>query len=224
MYKIIRTTLSAILFLCCSITFAQDHPPYWDDVQAIKAYDKIYAAPQNPILFIGSSSIRLWVDFAKTFKEYTVLNRGIGGAVISDTERYLDDLVFAYNPKQIVIYVGENDLVKAASGDEVFKRFKQFYTHLRAKLPRVPVIYLAIKGSPSRTALFSKAVRANALTQNYLKQQRYTTYVDVFNPMLDKQGKMRPELFKNDCLHMNAMGYSIWNKLLFSLLIKDKGK
>lgn len=199
---------------------AQDKPPFWEDVQTIKAYDRIYAPPKDPILFIGSSSIRLWVDFAKTFKEYTVLNRGIGGAVTNDTDRYLDDLVFPYHPKQIVIYVGENDLAKSPDVETAVSDFKKLYTHLRAGLPEVPVIYLAIKGSPSREKSFASVIRANSLIQEYLKTQKNVVYLDVFKPLLDAQGKMQPQLFKEDMLHMNASGYKIWNKLLIPHLLK----
>ena len=88
---------SSIFFLLFNFnSFAQDKPAYWDDIQAIKQYDRIYAPPKDPILFIGSSSIRLWVDFTKTFKDYTVLNRGIGGAVTTDVDRYLEDIVFPF--------------------------------------------------------------------------------------------------------------------------------
>ncbi|WP_442587622.1 GDSL-type esterase/lipase family protein [Pedobacter sp. AW31-3R] len=221
MYKLIKTVFLGGTLLFCQSVVAQEKPRFWDDVQAIKAYDMIYTPPANPILFIGSSSIRLWVDFNKTFKDYTVLNRGIGGAFISDTDRYLDDLVLPYHPKQLVIYVGENDLGNAQDGDAVFEGFKTLYTHLRAKLPDIPMIYLSIKGSPSRTPQFAKGIRANQLTKAFLKDQKNIKYIEVAEPILDAKGKMQPELFKEDCLHMNASGYQIWNKLLMPELLKD---
>lgn len=201
-------------------SFAQDKPPFWDDVQIIKGYDKIYSPPKDPILFVGSSSIRLWVDFIPTFKDYPVLNRGVGGTRTNDIDRYLNELVFAYHPKQIVLYVGENDLAAAADGDAVFADFKKLYTDLRRGLPEVPLIYIAIKGSPSREKLFSKAIRANFLISEYLKKENNVVFLDVFNPMLDAKGKMQPRIFKQDMLHMNASGYKIWNKLLIPYLSK----
>jgi len=217
-------TLVVGLFLIpvsSSSTFAQEKPPFQDDVNAIKAYDKIYAPPSSPILFIGSSSIRLWVDFTKTFKNYTVLNRAIGGAVTSDVDRYLDDLVFPYQPKQLVIYVGENDLLKSPDAEAVFLDFKKLYTDIRAKLPNTPIVYISIKGSPSRKQYQAKALEANRLISAYIKGQTHITFVDVYQPMLDKNGAMQPHLFKNDMLHMNASGYAIWNKLIIPQLLKD---
>lgn len=212
---------AALTFTIQPDSFAQSKPPFWADIQAIKAYDQIYSPPENPILFIGSSSIRLWVDFTKTFKNYTVLNRGVGGESTSDTDRYLDDVVFPYKPKQIVIYVGENDVFSASGGAVIFVDFKKLYTNLREKMPDVPVIYLSIKGSPSRKEHFKKVMEANALIQQFLKGEKNATFLDVFHPMLDKHGEMQPELFKEDMLHMNAKGYKIWNKILMPHLIKD---
>jgi len=212
---------AAFLFLSNVNSFAQDKPAFWDDVQAIKQYDRVYAPPKDPILFIGSSSIRLWVDFTKTFKDYTVLNRGIGGAVTTDVDRYLEDIVFPYHPKQLVIYAGENDLIKAATGDAVFEDFKKLYSDIRAKLPVVPIVYIAIKASPSRAQYLSKGIRANILVKDFLKGDKNTVFLDIYQPMFDKDGKMQPKLFKEDMLHMNAAGYAIWNKLLKPHLLKD---
>lgn len=212
---------STFLLLFNFNSSAQDKPAFWDDIQAIKQYDRVYAPPKDPILFIGSSSIRLWVDFTRTFKDYTVLNRGIGGAVTSDVDRYLEDIVFPYHPKQLIIYVGENDLIKAASGEEVFQSFKKLYTDIRAKLPVVPIVYIAIKASPSRAQYLSKGIKANQLVQEFLKREKNTVFLDIYKSMFDKKGEMQPKLFKEDMLHMNATGYEIWNKLLKPYLLKD---
>lgn len=222
MHKTIKSVLfsTLLVFFFGSNSFAQDHPPFWNDIQTIKAYDKIYSPPQNAILFIGSSSVRLWVDFAKTFKDYTVINRGVGGTVTEDIDRYLEDIAFPYHPKQVVLYVGENDLIKSPDAQTVFASFKKLYQHLRTQLPNTPLIYLAIKGSPSRIQYQDKAKQTNLLISQYLKGEKNTTFIDVYQPMLDKSGKMQPLLFKEDMLHMNATGYQIWNKLLIPHLLK----
>lgn len=223
MYKFFKTVLLSVILISLFnlASFAQDKPPFWNDVQTIKAYDKIYSPPQHPILFIGSSSIRLWVDFTKTFKDYTVLNRGIGGTVTADIDRYLEDVAFPYQPKQVVLYVGENDLIKAPDAETVFADFKKLYTHFRTGLPNTPLVYIAIKGSPSRAQHQAKAKQANLLISQFLKGEQNAVFVDVYQPMLDKQGNMQPALFKEDMLHMNGTGYRIWNNLLFPYLLKD---
>jgi len=224
MFNLIKSTLYTGAFVClfsCRSSAQEQQAPFYNDIQTIKAYDRIYAPPEEPILFIGSSSIRLWVDFSKSFKDFTVLNRGIGGAVTEDIDRYLEDIAFPYHPKQVVLYVGENDLLKAPDAETVFTAFKKLYVHLRTKLPATPLLYLAIKGSPSRIQLQDKAIKANQLISTFLRGEKNTTFIDIYKPMLDKDGKMQPGLFKSDMLHMNGTGYAIWNKLLIPKLMKN---
>jgi lysophospholipase L1-like esterase len=43
-------------------------------------------------------------------------------------------------------------------------------------------------------------------------------FVDVYYLMLTKDGKMRPELFLDDNLHMNENGYMIWKDAITPFL------
>nr|WP_199157904.1 GDSL-type esterase/lipase family protein [Pedobacter sp. ASV2] len=212
---------SLIFFLSIS-AFAQKKPAYWDDVQAIKHYDAMYKAPVNPVLFVGSSSIRKWDDLTQVFAKYNGLNRGIGGAVINDITFYLKDIVFPYQPRQIVLYVGENDLPdEKVTPDTVLNRTINLYKSIRAKLPNIPIVYISIKPSPSRDKFRAKAIASNRLIEKYLAGQQNVVFVDIFKPMLTKTGALRPELFLEDMLHMNAQGYAIWRKAIEPKLIKN---
>jgi lysophospholipase L1-like esterase len=211
----------AIFQLLDVAAFAQKQPNFWGDVQTIKKYDQMYAPPTNPVLFVGSSSIRKWDDAERVFADYKVLNRGIGGAVINDITFYLNDIVFNYKPRQIVLYVGENDLTDATeTADTVLNRTKMLFNKIREKMPDVPVVYIAMKPSPSRDKFAEKAVAANALIKQFLAQQKNTVFVDIY-PLMLKDGKSRPELFVGDMLHMNKQGYAIWENAVRPYLIKN---
>ena len=192
--------------------------PYKDDVEAIKHYDNMYPQPEHPIVFVGSSSIRLWKDFTQKFGKYGAINRGIGGAVVNDIIRYTDDLIVRYQPRKIILYVGENDLPnEATTPDSVLHRTIRLYTLIRAKLPNVPIIYICPKPSPSRDQFQAKAIETNRLIRNFLTTKTNVVYLDIYTPMLTN-GKSRPELFLNDMLHMNEKGYAIWEKKLAKYL------
>lgn len=215
----------AMLLLLISITIlqvgqAQDNPPFWDDVQTIKHYDQMYAPPANPILFVGSSSIRKWEDMERTFASYDVMNRGIGGAKVNDIIFYLNDIVFPYHPREIVLYVGENDIPDGATPDTVLERTKKLITGIRERLPETPITYISIKPSPSRDKYRQTVQDANSLIKEYLETQHKITWVDVFTPMLTKDGNSRPEIFQSDMLHLNKDGYKIWKELIQPTLIK----
>lgn len=198
---------------------AQTQPNFWEDVQAVKRVDKIYKAPEHPILFVGSSSIRKWDNLHLVFPKYNVLNRGIGGAVVNDIVYYLDDLVFKYQPRQIVLYVGDNDLPKA-SADTILSRTKILINKIREKLPTTPIVYIAIKPSPVRAQYLQKAATANQLIKAFLATQSNVKFVDVYSIMLTKELKPRPELFVDDMLHMNAEGYALWKRSVEPHLLK----
>lgn len=189
------------------------------DVSVIQQYDKIYKPAKNPILFVGSSSIRKWVTLQRDFGNYVVLNRGVGGFVLNDLIFYADQLIFKYKPRQIILYIGENDLPKkTATVDTVFQRFVKLYTLIRSKLPNIPIGYIALKPSPSRSKFLDKAVAANKLIQQYLENKPNAKFIDIFTPMT-KDGKVRPELFVGDMLHMNPKGYGIWESLVRPYLL-----
>jgi lysophospholipase L1-like esterase len=209
--------------LFISVSLAQTKPHFWDDVQTIKKYDQMYAPPVHPVLFVGSSSIRKWDDLQRVFADYKALNRGVGGTVINDIIFYLNDIVFNYQPSQIVLYVGENDLIDATeTADTVLNRTIVLFNKIREKLPEVPIVYIAMKPSPSRDKFAEKAVAANGLIKQFLAKQKNTAFVDVYPLMLSNDGKSRPELFVGDMLHMNKQGYAIWEKAVRPYLIKNE--
>ncbi|MBW4888550.1 GDSL family lipase [Mucilaginibacter sp. HMF5004] len=213
--------LVLVLFVCfAGAGLAQTKPAFWDDVQAIKAYDKMYQVPAQPIVFVGSSSIRKWDGLQVTFGGYNVLNRGIGGTFINDIIFYLDDMVLRYQPRQIVIYVGENDITSAdETADTILNRTERLFKAIRTKMPEVPIIYIGFKPSPSREKYVQKTIATNQLLRKFITSQSKATFVDVF-PLMMKNGKMMPELFVGDKLHMNAKGYAIWEKAVMPYLLK----
>ncbi|GAA3944339.1 GDSL family lipase [Chitinophaga oryziterrae] len=216
-----KLLLLVFLIIAGETLSAQNKPVYWEDVQTIKKYDQMYEPPYQPILFIGSSSIRKWNDLERTFADYVVLNRGIGGAVVNDITYYLNDIVFPYHPRQIVIYVGENDLPdEQSTADSVLNRTKRLIEGIRAKLPEISILYISIKPSPSREKYQPKAIEANRLIREYLKEDKNITFIDVFSLMLTPEGKLRPELFVGDMLHMNGQGYKIWRAAVEPYLLK----
>jgi lysophospholipase L1-like esterase len=205
-------------------------PPFWKDIQNFKKQDSIHLPPKNAILFIGSSSFTKWTDVQDYFPEYTIINRGFGGSSLLDQIRYANDIIFPYEPKQIVIYCGENDLASSdtVTAQMVFDRFKELYQMIREKT-KAPVAFISLKPSPSRRHLFLKMQEANRLIQEFINLQKSALdstpinieFVDVHQKMLNESGQPMPDIFLQDSLHMNAKGYAIWQKEIQPYLIKD---
>lgn len=219
--KALVSTLLIILFLLAATCQLQAQEGLWGEIKAFKKQDSLQPPPKNAILFVGSSSFRLWHDVQAAFPGYTIINRGFGGSTLPDVIQYADDIIFPYQPKEIVIYCGENDISSSdtITSKTVFIRFEKLFTLIRKKMPKVPVVYVAMKPSPSREKFHQKLMQANLLIKNYLAKQSKTAYVDVYKLMLEN-GKPDETLYVGDRLHMNAKGYAIWQKALKPYLIK----
>jgi len=204
-------------------------PPFWSDIRNFKNQDSISFPPKNAILFIGSSSFTMWKGMQDSFPGYKIINRGFGGSTLLDQIRYVNDIVFPYEPKQIVIYCGENDL---ASSDTVIApivldRFMQLCKLIRAKT-QAPIAFVSLKPSPSRRHLIPKMLETNRLIEYFIWASKNpfdsTTitfhFIDVHSKMLNQQSQPIPEIFLDDSLHMNAKGYAIWKKEIEPYLIK----
>jgi len=211
-----------ILFIDLNSVAQQQKPAFYDDVQAFKKQDSINAPKKNAIVFIGSSSFTMWKNVQEMFPEYPIINRGFGGSTLPDVQRYLDKILFPYQPKQVVIYVGENDVASdTVDSRMVTERFKSLFQTIRQSLPGVPIVYISMKPSPSREKYLPIIKQANQMINNFLYQQKNTGYVDVYSRMLDASGKPKGDLFLDDKLHMNEKGYAIWQEALKPYLLKN---
>ena len=201
---------------------AQQCPPFWDDILFFRKKDSIQFPPKNAILFIGSSSFKNWTDVQDYFPGYTIINRGFGGSTLKDVTRYVYDILLPYQPKQLVIYCGENDLASAEnpSAMDVVLRFKTLYGIVRQNLPNTVVHYISMKPSPSRKHLLLKMQEANKQIETFLKKEKKAGFINVYNAMLDATGEPKREIFLEDQLHMNASGYAIWKKIIQPYLLR----
>src|SRR5438093_1816424 len=114
------------------------------EIAAFEARDRTNPPPKNAILFIGSSSIRMWKTLAQDFPEHKVINRGFGGSEISDSVHFADRIVVPYRPTMIVMYAGGNDINAGKNPERVAADFKAFVEKVRTKLPETRIAYISI--------------------------------------------------------------------------------
>jgi lysophospholipase L1-like esterase len=181
---------------------------------AFAAADLKKAPPAGGVLFVGSSSIRLWDKLEEQFDTVPVVKRGFGGSRLSDCVKYLDRLVIKYRPRLVMVYAGDNDLAEGGSPQDILSRFKAFTDGVHRRLPGTQIAFISIKPSPARRALIDQARAANELVRAYAESHPRVEYVDVFSPMLTADGKPRPELFRRDALHLNDTGYALWRAVM----------
>ena len=187
------------------------------EIEAFKKWDAKNSFPENAILFVGSSSIRMWKTH-KGFPGFPVINRGFGGSHISDVLYFYNDLIKKYRAPIIVFYAGDNDI----AGDKSIEQVKDDYIKLVGKIktdnPEVKLIYIPIKPSISRWQYWDKMNQVNMLVKKYNENDKNLYYIDLATPLLDESGNPKKDVFISDGLHLNKKGYAIWEKLLTAML------
>jgi lysophospholipase L1-like esterase len=169
--------------------------------------------PVNAVLFVGSSSIRLW-DLAKSFPDLVAINRGFGGSQICDSTLRADDLVVKYRPRLIVFYAGDNDVNSGKSAEQVHVDFTAFVAKVRKSLPKTPIVFISIKPSFARWDQRESQREANRRIAADCEKDETLEFVDVWPVMLGENGDPKKEIFQPDRLHMNDEGYKLWVELL----------
>lgn len=186
---------------------------FWEkSFRAWSAQDRKSSA-KGGVLFVGSSSIRLW-PLASSFPSLPTVNRGLSGSHVDDVLHFADKLVFPYEPKVVVVYAGENDIGAGAAPTRVFDEYRTFVKLVRARLPETRVVLLSIKPSVIHRPLWGEMREANRLIEEFAATDPMLRYVDVATSMLGPTGGPRRELFQEDGLHLNAAGYALWTKLV----------
>ncbi|MEQ1903047.1 MAG: GDSL-type esterase/lipase family protein, partial [Pirellulaceae bacterium] len=180
--------LIAILLTCLSTidtASAQSEPQDFHDssrwkaeIAAFEQADQDQIPPENSILFVGSSSIRLW-DLKRSFPSMVAINRGFGGSQLADSVQFIDRIVLKYKPLACVLYAGDNDLAAGKSPERVFADFAEFGAILQRHLPGTTLHYISIKPSPSRWKMVDRVRRTNELIRTYCELNDTLFFVDI---------------------------------------------
>lgn len=206
-------TLAALVFLC-----PQDKADKWEkDIAAFETKDKASPPPQNEIVFVGSSTIRMWKT-AEAFPDLKVINRGFGGSEIADSVKYADRIILPYKPRIVVVFAGGNDINSGKTPEKVADDFKALVGKIHGALPRTKIYFLSLFPNVKRRAQDEKCVKVNELIQAFTKTDERLSFVDTASKMRAADGGPRPELLRDDGLHMNEECYKIWNEIVGAIL------
>jgi hypothetical protein len=213
-----------LLLVTSSTLTAQNRTPpqpdpsrYEEAIRSFEVWDSKNSVPENAVLFVGSSSIRLWAT-RDCFPRFPVINRGFGGSHVSDVNHFADRIVLPYKPKVIVFYAGDNDIEAGKSPQRVFDDYRRFVSLVHAELPKTRVIFIPIKPSLSRWVLWPQMKEANAMIRGFSEKDDRLFFADTAAPMLGRDGQPRADLFVEDGLHLNAKGYKLWTGVLMPLV------
>lgn len=208
-----------ILVFGCSPKFSkyQNAAKSWEsEIQKLVALDNVEIYPDDAVLFIGSSSIRLWDNIRNDMAPYTPIQRGYGGAKFSDLIFYTDRLVYPHDFKALVVFVA-NDIANTADDKtpkEILELFQEVVRIVRIKHPQKPIFLIEITPTNSRWEVWNETKKANELLKEYCRKTDNLHFVDTAEHFVGADNKPRTELFREDQLHLKQAGYDIWATLI----------
>jgi lysophospholipase L1-like esterase len=202
---------------CLFVIIGIDGPDplrFKENIDALIGKKQVQKIEPGGIMFLGSSSIRMWESLEKDFEKYPVYNLGFGGSHISDVLYYFEDLVLPFKPSLIVFYEGDNDLASGKSPEQVFHDFKEFHKLIKQDLPGIHIGFIAVKPSPSRWHLRKNYELLNQKILSYSLEVGNITFIDIYSHMIGPEGRPIPSLYLKDSLHMTPEGYDLWEKMI----------
>jgi lysophospholipase L1-like esterase len=190
----------------------------WEkEMEAFAFRDQQSPFAPGGILFVGSSSIRLW-QVEKAFPEHRVLNRGFGGSQIRDSIEWFDRVIAPHRPRLMVFYAGGNDIHAGKDARTVIADARELFEKVRAVLPETKILYLSIAPNPARWKEIETVRKVNKAILAMTEEFTFVRFVDVGASMLGEDGLPLPQIYRADQLHMNEEGYAIWNRIVKPLL------
>jgi len=214
----------SVIILLLFLNSCKDKPepvqyPFENEIQNYEAIDKKTPTPDNPILFVGSSSIRMWKTLEEDMAPLIVINRGFGGSQAHQVIHYLDRIVLPYNPKAIVVYEGDNDIASGKSPQQFVDECKKIVQLVHDELSNVPILFLSVKPSFSRIQFEPQRKLANQLLLEYCETGDLLKFIDVSATMFDESDQLKKDIFLEDQLHMNEKGYQLWIEIIKAELL-----
>jgi lysophospholipase L1-like esterase len=199
-------------------------PNAWESsILSFEAQDRRQPPPAGVIVFTGSSSFTLWSDMEHDLAPLPVLNRGFGGARMQDVVHYAERVLLPYRPRAVVLFAGTNDIAepKPATARQVYEGYRAFVQCVQARLPELPIYFVAITPSPSRWKYWPIVQEANRLIREHTQSDPHLRFIDLTDHLLGPDGRPDRSLYRFDRLHPNRKGYLIWTEVIKPILEAD---
>jgi GDSL-like Lipase/Acylhydrolase family len=219
MQRYLLLSISVILLACSPVKKYRDLPEVqvWEkDIQKFEQLDKSEKYSQESVLFAGSSSIRLWTTLESDMSPYPVIQRGYGGARLSDFAVYAGR-IFAPHPCRAIVLFIANDITGSESDKspgEIAALFRYVLKTIRKTHPDTPVFWIAVTPTAARWSVWDKIQKASSRIKKICEHYSNTWFIRTDFAFLDEKGNPRTELFIDDKLHLNREGYAVWTAII----------
>jgi lysophospholipase L1-like esterase len=201
-----------------------EDPLVWEaDIAVFEVAAQAAPPPVDAVVFVGSSSIRLWGSLVQDMAPIPVIQRGFGGAKLNDLVHYADRLVNVYQPAAVVVFAGSNDITPGSvkTPKQLLSSYREFIARVRADNSELPVYYVAITPSPRRWEVWPNARAVNAAIKDYSQSTPGLFFIDTGQALMNAEGEPDSDNYMFDGLHLSDQGYSVWTSIIRPRLLAD---
>ncbi|MCK5694405.1 MAG: hypothetical protein KAI08_16185 [Bacteroidales bacterium] len=189
----------------------------WEKVIArFDSLNLVELSDVHTLLVTGSSSVRIWDSIHTDLAPFQVMQRGYGGAKLSDFNYYADRIIKTQQFKAIVIFVA-NDIAGVESDKapkEVKRLFKDLVKQVRKRNPGTPVCWIEVTPTPKRWHVSKQIREASDFIEAYCSKQDDLHFISTFDQYTTPEGLPDSTLFRKDMLHLNRDGYLLWTDII----------
>ena len=191
-----------------------------EDIRVFDSLNVVEPSGRETLLVTGSSSVRIWDSIHSDLAPYQVMQRGYGGATMSDFNYYAERIIKPHAFKAILVFVG-NDITGGESDrtpGELFLLYKTLVKQVRVRNPDTPLFWIEITPTPSRWSVWPEVVEASRMIREYSAKHANLYFIPTSESFLDDQGQPDSVFFRLDMLHLNRAGYIQWSELIMKSL------
>jgi len=218
--------LIALFFSCSPVNkiIHSDEVLKWEgDMQVFDSLNAVEFADENTLLLAGSSSVRIWRDIQTDLAPFQVMQRGYGGAKLSDFNYYVDRIIKPQPFKAILIFVA-NDIAgrdQDSSPKEVFQLYKALVKQVQQRNPDTPLFWIEVTPTPSRWEASEQIREASALIRSHCDRNEDLYFLDTYDVFMNQEALPDSALFRDDMLHLNQDGYQLWSETILEALEEE---
>ena len=225
MYRLLPVLIITLIISCSPARKYLDDPGVkkWEtEIVKFERSDSAETYPEDAILFVGSSSIKLWKTLAEDMDPFPVIHRGFGGSQLTDVVAYADRIISPHPCQAIVIFVA-NDITgnqTDKSPEDVAELFKDLLKIIRKSHSDTPVFWIEVTPTSSRWKAWPQIQESTRLIREICNSRKNTYSIRTDFAFLNEKGMPKDELFVADKLHLNTKGYEVWNGIIKNELIR----
>ena len=202
--------------------FWPDVPKAWQ--QTHWGFVKDAKAGRKDIVFLGDSITNGWLGAGKEIwaREYAplkALDIGIGGDTTRQTIwRLQHEALDGLQPKVVVLMIGVNNIfTQTGTDEEIAQAIQEILKLTQEKAPDAKILLLGILPLGNE-AQSQRAAHLNELIAPLA--QGKVRFLDLKDGFVDSEGKILPDLYNKDKVHLATPGYAVWNERMKPVLLE----